>query len=240
MHMHRILGAGAALLATSVLAAPLDLGLNLSTLNKCLFSDPLTKLRLDATKVLDLSSNTCLSTTACLATKTNQIVTQTVAGVLQVPVCQRKTCPEGVTLNSEGLCVCLDAKVLVGSASSAYCAPAPKTCQDNLVLVSRSSNASLSTPTEVSYRALRASVSARPDPSSRMQARRSASLVTNATLFSTSSETAPAFQRHAHRANSSQVDLPIALLTLTRVIGRTRSLDNAYPRATLSSTLSSK
>lgn len=156
MHFSSILALGSALFSTSVLAVPtpqLDLGLTLDGLNSCLFKDPVTKLTLDDTKVLDLSGNTCLSAAACLAINTNQIVKVNVKGVLQVPVCQRKTCPGTLSLNSQGLCVCLDTEIFgsssktscipkgqctgtrapVGSGSSAYCAP--KTCPKTLTLV---------------------------------------------------------------------------------------------------------
>lgn len=54
-------------------------------------------LKLDTGKVLDLTTNTCISVNQCLAVKSSTVVTQTVAGILGVTVCQRPTC-SGLTV----------------------------------------------------------------------------------------------------------------------------------------------
>ena len=147
-----------ALFASSANAAPLldlgvGVGLTLSTLNSCIFSNVLTKT-VDPTKVLDLRGNVCLSAAACLAVKTNEIVSQTVvSGLVALPVCKVKTCPATLSLNKDGLCVCIDGSifsdstkrscipkasctktsVVSGSGASAYCKP--RTCPKTLTLV---------------------------------------------------------------------------------------------------------
>ena len=147
-----------ALFASSANAAPLldlgvGVGLTLSTLNSCIFSNVLTKT-VDPTKVLDLKGNVCLSAAACLAVKTNEIVSQTVvSGLVALPVCKVKTCPATLSLNKDGLCVCIDGSIfsdstknsciprasciktsaVSGSGASAYCKP--KTCPKTLTLV---------------------------------------------------------------------------------------------------------
>lgn len=148
-----------ALFASTATAAPLldvgaSVGLTLNTLNSCIFSNVLTKT-LDPTKVLDLKTNVCLSAAACLAVKTNEIVSQTVVnGLIALPVCKVKTCPATLSLNKDGLCICIDGSifsdstknscipkasctktnVISGSGASAYCKP--KTCAKTLTLVS--------------------------------------------------------------------------------------------------------
>lgn len=54
-------------------------------------------LKLDSGKVLDLTTNTCISVNQCLAVKSSTVVSQTVAGILGVKVCQRPTC-SGLTV----------------------------------------------------------------------------------------------------------------------------------------------
>lgn len=56
--------------------------------------------KLDMGKVLDITTNTCLSVDSCLSVKSSTVVSQTVAGILGVQVCRRPTCPSLTVLVS--------------------------------------------------------------------------------------------------------------------------------------------
>lgn len=49
--------------------------------------------KLDLGKVLDVTTNTCISVNSCLAVKSSTVVSQIIAGIIGVQVCQRPTCP---------------------------------------------------------------------------------------------------------------------------------------------------
>lgn len=56
--------------------------------------------KLDLVKVLDITSNTCISVDSCLAVKSSTVVSQTIAGIVGVQVCKRPTCPSLTVLVS--------------------------------------------------------------------------------------------------------------------------------------------
>lgn len=76
-------------------------------LNTCLFTSTsatgaldaivnvgnIANLKLDLNKVLDITSNTCLSVDSCLLVKSNTIISHTLGGIIDVRLCQKKTCP---------------------------------------------------------------------------------------------------------------------------------------------------
>ena len=148
----------AALLTTSVSAAPLDvdlgagvgLGLNLGSVNSCLFRDPLTRLVVNSGLVLDLKANVCLPISACAQVEVLPL------GLVSLPVCKKvKTCPSTLSLNNDGLCICVEGSVFADSAKTSCITKAactssnsntvsgtgatavckPKTCADGLTLV---------------------------------------------------------------------------------------------------------
>lgn len=149
----------AALFATGTSAAPLGidvgagvgLGLNVGSVNSCLFRDPLTRLVVNSGLVLDLNANVCLPVSACAQVEVLPL------GLLSLPVCKKvKTCPATLSLNDDGLCVCVEGSIFAntsktscitkaactssntnivsGTGVSAICKPKP--CADGLTLVS--------------------------------------------------------------------------------------------------------
>jgi hypothetical protein len=80
-------------------------------INACLFASVKTLLgatldlslgnlvnaKLDLGKVLDITTNTCISVDSCLSVKSSTVVSQTVAGIIGVQVCKRPTC-SGLTV----------------------------------------------------------------------------------------------------------------------------------------------